>query len=106
VPIAAVLGFFLFGPRGLITPRIVGFTLVFLVGWAIFTNVRGAIIDWYPYGFVDVSAKGYPRVLLNSLGLAIGYVGVGFLCLAVDRGIAGRLHGPVRDQSMSSQIGQ
>ena len=87
VPIAAVLGFVLFGPRGLITPRIIGLTLIFSVGWAIFTTIRGAIVDWYPYGFVDVNAKGYPRVLLNTLGLAIAYVAVGFLLLAIDRGI-------------------
>ena len=87
VPVMAVLGFVLFGPRGWITPRIVGFTLIFLVVWGVFTAIRGAIIDWYPYGFIDVNAKGYPRVLLNSLGLAIAYVAIGFLCLAIDRAL-------------------
>jgi hypothetical protein len=89
-PIAAVLGFLLFGPRGLIAPRFVGLTLIFLVGWAIFTTVRGAIIGWYPYGFIDANAKGYPRVTLNALGLALAYVAIGLLCLAVDRGLARR----------------
>lgn len=92
-PIAAVLGFVLFGPRGLITPRTVGLTLIFLVGWALFTTVRGAFIGWYPYGFIDAAAKGYPRVLLNALGLAIVYVAIGFLCLAIDRGLARRASG-------------
>jgi hypothetical protein len=85
VPIMAVLGFILFGPRGKITPRIVDLTLIFLVAWGIFTAIRGAIVGWYPYGFIDVNAKGYPRVLLNSLGLAIAYIAIGFLCLAIDR---------------------
>jgi hypothetical protein len=87
VPIMAVLGFVLFGPRGRITSRIVGFTLIFLVAWGVFTAIRGEIVGWYPYGFIDVNAKGYPRVLLNSLGLAIAYVAIGFLCLAVDRAL-------------------
>jgi hypothetical protein len=90
VPAMAVLGFVLFGPRGRITPRVVDLTMIFLAAWGVFTAIRGAITGWYPYGFVDVNAKGYPRVLLNSLGLAIAYAAIGFLCLAFDRALTTR----------------
>lgn len=90
VPIAAVVGFLLFGPRGAIAPRTVAGTLVFLLAWAAFTFVRGAVDGWYPYGFIDATAKGYPAVLLTALGLAAFYLAVGGLLMGVDRGLARR----------------
>ena len=48
-------------------------------GGLAFTLLRGPVVDWYPYPFVDVIAEGYGRVLLNAavitdlwLGLAAG----------------------------------
>ena len=38
-----------------------------------YTLVRGAVVDWYPYPFVDVADRGYPAVLLTTavLGAAM-----------------------------------
>ena len=85
VPILAVVGFFVFGPRGLITPRIASLTLVYLAVWGAFTLIRGEIVNWYPYPFVDVNDKGYSRVIANGVGLAIMYLAVGFGYMALDR---------------------
>ncbi len=85
VPIMAVLGFFVFGPRGLITQRIVKLTLIFLGLWAAFTVVRGEIVDWYPYPFIDVIDKGYPRVIVNSIGIGVLYFLVGLGYMVIDR---------------------
>jgi hypothetical protein len=43
----------------------VGQALVFPVLWIGLTLARGAIIDIYPYGFVDVAANGYVAVLIT-----------------------------------------
>ena len=39
-----------------------------------YTLVRGAIVDWYPYPFVDVSELGYGGVALRCAGLLVGFV--------------------------------
>lgn len=73
-PIMCTLGWLVFGPRGMITPRIVVLVFVFPLLWAALTLIRGPIVDYYPYPFVDVDELGYPRVLLNML--LVGLVAV------------------------------
>lgn len=60
-------------PRALIWPTL----------WIVYTLIHGAITDWYPYPFIDVSAKGYPDVLVSvafitlfALVLCAAYVGI------------------------------
>jgi hypothetical protein len=87
VPIMAAVGFVAFGPRGMVSTRLVAATPLFLVVWGTFTLVRGELTDppWYPYPFVDVAAEGWGRVILNAIGLAAMYVAVGFVYLFLDR---------------------
>ena len=67
-PILAVVGWLMFGPRGLISPRIVWLSAIFPVCWCIFTLVRGEMVGFYPYPFVDVGALGYGRVFATACG--------------------------------------
>lgn len=67
VPIATVLTWLVFGPRGRIDSRTVLFGLVWPVLWFGYTLVHGAIGGWYPYHFIDVGDLGYPQSLLNAL---------------------------------------
>ena len=64
-PVMAVAGWLMFGPRGLTTPRIARLSVVFPVCWLVFTLIRGSIVDFRPYPFVDVINLGYARVLVN-----------------------------------------
>lgn len=77
VPIAAVLGWLVFGPRGQITPRIVKLSILFPAIYCAVTLIRGPIVgDWYPYPFIDVAAHGYGRVAVNCALVAILFVGL------------------------------
>jgi hypothetical protein len=71
VPVVGVLGWIAFGPRGLSAPRLVPLTLAFPACWLAFTLIRGPIVDFYPYPFVDVDAHGYPLVLVNSAAIGL-----------------------------------
>jgi hypothetical protein len=84
VPILAVLGWLLFGPRGHTSTRIVGLALLFPICWLAVTLVRGPVVDWYPYPFIDVGQLGYPRVLLNSAGIAALFLAVAGAATALD----------------------
>lgn len=95
VPLLAVSGWLLFGPRGLIDRRIVGLSVVYPMVWLVFTLVRGAIIGWYPYPFTDVTELGYAQVALNCLlvtalflALAAGAMGVDRLLSRSSRAVA------------------
>ncbi len=58
VPILAVLGWLLYGPRGVASRRAVWGSLLFPLAWFVFTLIRGEFVGFYPYPFVDVIHLG------------------------------------------------
>jgi hypothetical protein len=85
VPVLATIGWLVFGPRGRAGAGDLVPFLVVPVSWLVYTIVRGAFVDWYPYPFVDVGEHGYPVVLLNSVGVGV-LMGLLFLvALVTDR---------------------
>jgi hypothetical protein len=76
VPILAVVGWLMYGRRGLAPRRVMWLSLVFPVAWCIFTLIRGELVGWYPYHFIEVGALGYTKVAVNCLSVAVLYLGV------------------------------
>ena len=84
-PLMFVLGWLLFGPRGLVRRRVVALALVYPLAWLAFTLVRGALIGWYPYPFVDVTTLGYGRVAVNSVLITALFLVLAAVAVGVDR---------------------
>jgi len=76
VPVMAVVGWLLVGPRGLASARVAWLTLIFPVLWLTFTLIRGAIAHWYPYPFIDVTQLGYLRAGVNCVWVAVLMLGL------------------------------
>ncbi|NIH86759.1 Pr6Pr family membrane protein [Amycolatopsis granulosa] len=93
-PLLGVLGWLLFGPRGAVTPRIIGWSVVYPIAWLAFTLVRGAIDGFYPYPFIDVTALGYPRVAVNCLVIAALFLALATGAMLLDRLLARHLGHP------------
>jgi hypothetical protein len=87
-PVVGVLGWLLFGPRDRTDSRIVAWSIVFPLLWLVFTLVRGELVGFYPYPFVDVAEHGYPRVVLNCLLVAVLFLALAAGATYLDR----RLH--------------
>jgi hypothetical protein len=64
-PWVTLLGWFLFGPRPRIDGRTLAWAAVWPALWIGYTLAHGAVTDWYPYPFTDVTGLGYPAVLIN-----------------------------------------
>lgn len=75
VPTMAVAGWLLYGPRGLAGRRTVVLALGFPAAWIVFTLLRGPIVHWYPYHFIDVTSLGYGKVAANCVWIATLYLG-------------------------------
>lgn len=58
------------------------FWLIYPFTYLIYTLIHGAISDFYPYPFVDVSQLGYWRVVVNSCGLVLAFLGLSFFLIA------------------------
>lgn len=84
-PLLGALGWLLFGPRPRITAATVGWSLLWPFAWVVYTLARGAVTDWYPYPFVDAGELGYPRTLLNCLGVTALVLVVAGLYAVADR---------------------
>lgn len=74
VPVMYAVGWIVFAEHGKTNWNIVKLSLIFPISWAIFALVRGAIIHWYPYPFMDVDFLGYAIALLNMLVVTMFFV--------------------------------
>jgi hypothetical protein len=69
VPLLAVVGWLLFGPRPRVDRASAAWSLLWPVLWFGYTLAHGAISSWYPYPFVSVADHGYGRVLVNAVAV-------------------------------------
>ncbi len=85
VPIAGVVGWLVFGPKRRVSITVAAYAALVPILWLVFTLVRGAVIDWYPYPFVDVSTHGYGRVMANVAAMAVFFVALYGLAILLRR---------------------
>ncbi|MFD4641005.1 Pr6Pr family membrane protein [Lentzea sp. NPDC058436] len=52
--------------------------LAFPFAYLVYSLVRGSIVGWYPYPFLDPRQQGYGAVALNSLFVAVVFCLLGF----------------------------
>ena len=90
VPVLAVSSWLAFGPRRLVSWRVAGLAVLFPLCWVVFALIRGALIDFYAYPFIDVGELGYPQVLGNVVLVGALYFLVAAVAIAVDRRLATR----------------
>lgn len=97
-PIVVVVDWLVDPPRHRTSYAIAAAWLAYPVAWFAYTLGRGPSARFYPYPFVDVSERGYPRVFLNAVVLLAGFAvaalvfgAVGNLraALSEDGGVAG-----------------
>jgi hypothetical protein len=85
VPLLAVVGWLLFGPRPRIAPRTWLLALVWPLAWLAYTLVRGAVTGFYPYPFLNVGELGGASVAVASLGITGMFVVVSLVLWWGDR---------------------
>jgi hypothetical protein len=84
VPVLAVVGWLMFGPRRLTSSGIARLSLLFPFLWLAFTLIRGSVIHWYPYPFIDVTRIGYAKALLNCVWVSLLLLGLAAGATAID----------------------
>jgi hypothetical protein len=92
VPLLAVVGWLLFGPRPRVGPRTWLLALIWPAAWLAYTLVRGAVTGFYPYPFLNVSERGATSVAVTALGITVMFVAVSLLLWLGDRRLPVRSH--------------
>ncbi len=76
MPVALVVDWAVDRPRWAIPFRRAVVWIAYPAAFIAYTLARGAIVDWYPYDFVDVAERGYPAVLVTTLVLGAAMLGL------------------------------
>jgi hypothetical protein len=83
-PLLAVAAWGLVGPRPGVTSETVWWSVAYPLAWIAYTFVRGAVVGWYPYPFLDVGRLGYGPALVNTAVVAAVFLGLAWLVKVVD----------------------
>jgi hypothetical protein len=82
VPIAYLLFWIFFVPKAGLRWKHSLLWLSYPVAYFAYIMVRGAVVGWYPYPFIDAGALGYSRALINALILLVGFLVLGLFAVA------------------------
>ncbi|MDQ3657099.1 MAG: Pr6Pr family membrane protein [Chloroflexota bacterium] len=84
MPIVMVLDWVISPPRHRLTIRQALVWMIFPLAYCVYSLIRGPIVDWYPYPFLNPdSVGGYGGVLAYSLGIAILFMGIIWVLVTV-----------------------
>lgn len=84
-PVLTILTWLVFGPRGWLRLSSVFTALIIPIIWLAYAFARGAVIDSYPYGFLDVATLGMGRALVNVAGVLVLGIVLGLIFWSIDR---------------------
>jgi hypothetical protein len=59
--------------------------LIWPLAYAAISLIRGPIVGWWPYPFIDASIHSTWQLILNILGVSAGFIVVGLLLVLIDR---------------------
>jgi hypothetical protein len=70
LPAAVFVDWVLDPPRSRITFKRAAVWLVYPITYLVYSLVRGSIVDWYPYPFLNPATHGYAGVAVVGVGIA------------------------------------
>ncbi|HET6331086.1 MAG TPA: Pr6Pr family membrane protein [Holophagaceae bacterium] len=85
VPLTVVAHWIFLRERGALQWRDPFAWLVYPGVYLAYALLRGALTGWWAYPFIDASALGYGRVLLNAAGLLMVFLALGMGMVGWDR---------------------
>ena len=88
MPIAFVLDWLLFVPKGRLRWIDPVKWLAYPLLYGVWTTIHGLMVGWYPYWFIDIGALGWSRALVNFGALLGFFLALGLIVAALDRGLA------------------
>jgi hypothetical protein len=89
-PIAVIVDWLIDPPGARLTIR-QGLTwLIYPLGWTAYTLVRGALVGWYPYPFLDPTHGGYASVAIYVGAILVFGAVLCAVTVGVANGVGGR----------------
>jgi len=84
MPVAVVADWLFQPPKSTIAPQQIGYWLIYPLLYLAYTLIRGAIVGFYPYPFLNPDkVGGYGIVALYCIGIFVLFLVVGWVSLAL-----------------------
>ena len=83
-----ILYWYLFAPKGGLGLKNALSWLIYPFVYAVFVLFRGTLSGFYPYPFIDANTLGFRKVLLNSVGLLIGFFLLSLLFIIITKAVS------------------
>lgn len=90
MPLAFVLYWWLYVPKGTLRFKHVLWWVLYPVGYFGYVLLRGNVVGDYLYPFIDVGTIGFSKSFVNAGAVLMGFVTIALLVLGVDRLMAQR----------------
>lgn len=84
-PIAFLLDVALRGGQGPARWIVAAKAMAFPALFGVWTLLHGALTNWYPYPFMNVAKRGYPKVLLTMAEMSVAFALVALIFIALCR---------------------
>jgi hypothetical protein len=85
------LGFWIiFAPKDELLWKNIWSWLIYPIVYMLFILIRGSLSNFYPYPFINIKVLGLNRVLTNSMGIALTFILVSVLIVALGQFISQR----------------
>ncbi len=85
MPIAVIADWLIAGRVPPIRYRSALAWLLFPLAYLVYSLIRGSIVEWYPYPFLNPATRGYSGVLISSAVIAVVLAGVTVVIASVPR---------------------
>ncbi|QLY34771.1 Pr6Pr family membrane protein [Nocardia huaxiensis] len=57
-----------------VSARLIAALLAYPIVYGVYTLIRGAVVDWYPYPFIDPRSQGYWSMTIGLVVLVIAFI--------------------------------
>jgi hypothetical protein len=75
IPIVGLIDWLIDPPENKISFKKASIWLVYPIAYVIYSLIRGAIIGWYPYPFLNPATNGYIGIAITTVGIAAVVLG-------------------------------
>ncbi len=89
MPVVVLVFWVRFVPKGTLATRGIPTMLAFPILYAAYALVRGPLVSWYPYPFIDAGVLTGGRLITNILMVALAFVIVAFAYVTFDKVLSG-----------------
>lgn len=87
IPILYIIFWMFFRTKGNLRWKDAGYWILFPAIYLTYSLIRGSIIHWYPYPFLNAVQLGYPKVLLNVIIMAGVFLFSGLILILIARSL-------------------